>query len=128
MNFEDLKGLTLSKIEKIDPTGLWDGSECLTFRTNTDRKFIMGHEHDCCEEVYIEDICGDLDDLIGSPILLAEERTNQDDPVPKGQEYDSYTWTFYDLATLKGHVTIRWFGYSNGYYSENVSFDEIKDN
>lgn len=72
------------------------------------------------------DIVGDIEDLIGSPILLAEEITHDNiNPngvdVPKNQ--DSFTWTFYKLSTIKGSVTIRWYGKSNGcYYSEEVKF------
>ena len=43
---------------------------------------------------------------------------------PKPESADSYTWTFYRFSTVKGTVTVRWFGESNGYYSESVSYRE----
>jgi hypothetical protein len=75
----------------------------------------LQHYQDCCEHVYIEDICGDLDDIVGHDIYVAEARE---------QEYpgacESGTWTFYTIRTIKGTVDIRWIGESNGYYSESV--------
>lgn len=80
----------------------------------------MYHEPDCCESVTIDDINGRIEDLIGSPITLAEESSNSENP--KYENEDSWTWTFYKFATIKGYVDIKWYGTSNGYYSEEVSF------
>lgn len=93
----------------------------LVFTLNSGELYALYHEQDCCEDVYIEDIIGDLKDLVGTPILLAEEISNQS--INHKSEYgDTYTWTFYKLSTIKGSVTIRWYGKSNGYYSESVDF------
>lgn len=83
------------------------------------------HSQDCCEHVYIESVDGDLNDLVGKPLLLAEESSNRDDP-PKQNYDDSYTWTYYRFATERGHVTVRFFGSSNGYYSEGVDLEVSK--
>ena len=53
-------------------------------------------------EVWISDITGDLDDLVGSPITLAEEVSSE--PV-EGEDFDQ--WTFYRIETAKGMVVFR---------------------
>ena len=118
---EDLLGKTLKSID-VD-----DDGRAITFITSDNEVYEMYHFQDCCEDVKIEDICGDLDDLIGFPLVEAEEVTNRDehptDIAPKELGYyESFTWTFYRFRTEKGCVTIRWFGNSNGYYSESVDF------
>lgn len=118
MRFGDLKGKTLSRVEKSN-------EDRIEFDVIGDKTRVLCHIQNCCESVYIEDICGDLSDLVNSPILLAEEVESQENPpdynIPEyGQ--DSFTWTFYKLATNKGSVTIRWYGESTGYYSESVDF------
>lgn len=110
------------------------GDDRLTITLASGETYAMYHAQDCCESVAVEDIVGDINDLIGSPILVAEESGNHGNEGeagewPEGVErpayLESYTWTFYRFQTIKGGVTIRWFGQSNGYYSESVSFDQV---
>ena len=108
-----LVGKTLAEVRR-------SGDEEMFFTTQEGETFKMYHSQDCCESVYIEDIEGDLDSLVGNPILVAEVASNDD---PEASE--SGTWTFYKLATIKGHVDIRWYGSSNGYYSESVYFVRV---
>lgn len=32
---------------------------------------------------------------------------------------------WYKFGTIKGYVTVRWYGESNGYYSEEVNFERV---
>lgn len=106
-----------------------DGDVSLRFVVDDDEAYVMFHQEDCCESVTIDDICGDLQDLVGRPITVAREDTNSDSPRvdPQYPDYldESFTWTFYNLATTKGVVTIRWYGTSNGYYSESVDIVRV---
>lgn len=113
---EEFIGKTFNSVMKV-------GLGAILFVSNTGERWKMYHCQDCCENVYIDDIVGDLDDLIDSPILMAECVTNSDNPK---EEYDeSFTWTFYKFSTSKGYVTIRWYGASNGYYSEDVDLIKV---
>lgn len=118
--FEDLKGRILTAVAALDNKELW-------FTLDTGEQYKLYHDRNCCESAYIEDISGDLEDLIDFPILMAEEITSDEHPqgygVPEDPYWeDCYIWTFYKLATTKGYVTIRWLGFSNGYYSISVDW------
>lgn len=114
--FSDLIGKELSSIVINRET--WE----ISFTTTDGDVFLMFHSQDCCENVTLNDVCGELTDLLFSPILQAEENSNQDPIAGVTPGDDSFTWTFYRIATLKGQVVFRWLGESNGYYSESVDF------
>lgn len=113
-NLDFLEGQTFTKVERID-------DEIHFHNENGYWRFY--HAQDCCETVYIESVAGDLSDLENTPILLAEERWES------GEEdrFEHYTYTFYTLGTKNGYVDIRWNGYSNGYYSESVDHEFVKN-
>jgi hypothetical protein len=128
VEIESFLGLVFTEISKTNDE--------IIFTTDTGDKYKMFHDQDCCESVSIDDINGDLDDLLNTPITMASETSNRD-PSPemieeerlaKDKYYyepDSFTWTFYKLATVKGFVDIKWFGTSNGYYSESVDIEKL---
>ena len=76
----DLLGKTLANVENRD-------NEELIFTTTEGKTYKLFHSQDCCESVNIEDIIGDLNDLVGSPLTMAEEVThtneNPDGAPPK---------------------------------------------
>lgn len=120
--FSELKGKTLKAIN-----GLCEESDRIYFLTEQE-SYLMWHDQSCCEYVRVVDICGDVNDILNSEILLAEEVSQNTHPKehPVDTTYiDSFTWTFYKLSTIKGSITIRWLGESNGWYSEAVDFYEL---
>ena len=108
VNVSDMLGKTFSRVVADEDT--------VTFQ-NDEVRYVLYHSKDCCESVGVEEIIGDLEDLEGWPLLISREDHDADGPE---LNEESYTWTFYNFATFKGYVTIRFLGTSNGYYSEDV--------
>ena len=112
---------TFTKVSRI-------GDE-IHFEFADKKGYKLYHEQDCCENVYIESITGDLSDLENTPILWANKVTGnmytRGDGWGNTYDIESGTWTFYKFATIKGFVDIRFNGESNGYYSESVEIGEL---
>ena len=120
-NVSELLGKTLSDIL------INEDRDEIRFVCTDGTIYLMYHEQDCCETVSIEDISGELDRLIGSPIIMAEDISNELEIQAGMTKWsDTYTWTYYKFATVKGYLTIRWYGESNGYYSESVEFKRLE--
>lgn len=108
----EMVGKTFARVESTsDEVNFW--------AENESDSFSLFHDQDCCESVYLEEVIGDLTDLEHTPILVAEEVASSNLP-PLSEYTESHTWTFYKFSTIKGSVTMRWYGSSNGYYSESV--------
>ena len=120
-DFETLKGKVIIQIKGSV------GSEEIIIKTSDGSEYKMYHNQECCESVEVIDIDGDLQELIGKEILLAEKVESGDGDLPSDY-YEDYEnlWTFYKLSTIDTSVTIRWLGSSNGYYSVSVSFEEVE--
>lgn len=97
--------------------------DAIKFTFDNNDTAILEHDQECCENVELIDICGDLEDLIGSPLLVSEEISGGFESEPK--KIESYQeepyFTFYRFGTKKGYVTILFRGQSNGYYGVSAS-------
>ena len=91
----------------------------MVFVTVDGRQFRFYHSRDCCEQVYIEDVVGDLLDLVGSPILEAEQVSSDIVNPDLNDE-----WTFYRYSTANGTVTVRWLANTDTYYSTDIDFSD----
>lgn len=109
----ELQGKTFTRVEQ--------SPDEIHFYDDVNKVYVsMYHSQDCCESVYIEDLVGDINDLVGTEILSAVESYEDD----KDDQYGVGGWTFYTIRTIKGTVDIRWYGSSNGYYSIGVDVIE----
>ena len=122
---QKIKNIEIKKDDKYYPIVgfIGDYSSELIFTLENGKRYMFSHYQEASENVYIEDISGDIKKIIGKEILKFEERTETN----SGTGW-SDTYTFYDIETLTEHIQIRWCGSSNGYYSESVDFDEIDIN
>jgi len=121
-SFEELVGKTITSITRV----VCVEGDALHFELAGDTfDCVMYHTDECCESVVLEDVCGDLEDLLDTPVLYAREDTSSDTDGERGEP--ELKWTFYNIGTIKGSVTLRWLGESNGYYGIDVDFKRIID-
>jgi hypothetical protein len=121
-DLSDLLGKTIKKVQDLT-----EGSKQVLFYCTDDTVYSMYHPHKCCEDVRIYELDGDASCLEGGEVLAIEENSDAPNDYVPTWEGKSETWTFYNIRTTEGYVNIRWYGTSNGYYSEEVSFAQVKE-
>lgn len=106
----NLKGKQFFYIEDLEK-----GDDEIFFYCNDGKIYQMYHDQESGESVYIENIEGDIKNLIDTDILNIDVVT-----ISKKEKYGTSTKTTYKFETTKGLVTINWIGTSNGRSSESV--------
>ena len=106
--FEQIQGMTITAVVYKE------SNESLLIHLNT-HVLEMIHHQDCCETVYLADVVGSFEDLIGYPLLEVSENL-----VDIATEDMSSTASYYNFKTIKASVQLRWVGESNGHYSETI--------
>ena len=106
--FEQIQGMTITAVVYKET------DESLLIHLNT-HVLEMLHHQECCESVYLADVVGSFEDLIGYPLLEVSESI-----VDIATADMSSTASYYNFKTVKASVQLRWVGESSGYYSETV--------
>lgn len=97
---EDLLGKTFDSVQKIYDELQFIGTEQVTIYPKQDHY----------ESITINNITGDLKDLVGEPLLEAE--FDVETGVERGLVANyPYTFITYKFTTKKGIVTVRWYIY-----------------
>ena len=101
---ENVLGATILSIN-----GCEEGSDKVEIVTDRGSLFMGASKYQTEEYTTMEvaDVVGDIADVIGRVVRIAEERTDED--CPSGYEHSGgETWTFYEIRTDGGDITIRW--------------------
>lgn len=116
----ELLGFTLSAVERdeVYSQERFMAHESIVFTRTDGVQVGMYHVQDCCEQVWVEEIHGDLQALVGYPLTTAEVYTRDGDK-------DDQMFTFYRIGNERHMVTIRWCGESE-YYSIAVRVEVVK--
>ena len=69
VEFSELIGKIITKVVCTDNEVYITTSDC--------EHYLMSHIQDCCETVYLESVVGDINDVVGYPVLNAELKTNK---------------------------------------------------
>jgi len=121
--FTELVGKTFEQVLVTDDEIYFINKERIDYK--------LYHDRECCEAVYIESIDGDIQKhLPQHEVLEARESYNRSNEPPENMnagDIDSYTWSFYTIRTMRDTFTIRFFGSSNGNYSETAQLVRNED-
>lgn len=118
-NMQKMIGQTINEV-----SGMHEGSQLVTIKSVEGGTLTLSDPGEY-STVEIAQVDGDPLDLLGLPLLMCEEVSNDEPEATEEQQFnsDSFTWTFIKFATPAGYVTLRWYGSSNGYYSERPSIE-----
>lgn len=111
----------------IKVIGIHPGETTILFYCKDGAVIQMYHEQNCCETVYLEssDCYTNKDDIYTDCDWCEIEEVTE---TGSNELWEStFTWTFYKIKTNKGYDTLRWYGTSNGYYSERVDFLDVTE-
>lgn len=120
---EALIGKTITSI-----VGAEKDCDRVTITCDAGAEFVMYHSQYCCESVQIFQVCG-----VPTPGRVITCRESDEKPewcdVSNHCIVYSHTWTVYYFTVLtpagESSFAIAWLGESNGYYSEDVSFERV---
>ncbi len=118
---EESKGVIEFPSEVVESIDIDRKENKIMITTISGRRFMFCHNQDCCESVTIVDVDGYKQEDLKGDLLQIDYETFEP------MDYCDHT-TLTNIRFVCNHRTmiVRWVGTSNGFYSETVSFCEIK--